>query len=342
MIILKDYFKLLPPLAQRTMRPVEQNRIIHMATRAFLFPGQGSQAVGMGAALMAASPAARAAFEEVDEALQQGLSKLMREGPPDALMLTANAQPAIMASSLAVVRVLEQEAKILLSSTGAYVAGHSLGEYSALCAAGSLTLTDTARLLRTRGDAMQAAVPVGVGAMAALLGVDMAEAQAICQSAAQDDVCAPANDNAPGQIVISGHKAAVERAIVLAKERGKKAMSLPVSAPFHCSLMQPAADVMGAALASTTIAAPFLPLIANVSAQSVSDPAHIRDNLVAQVTGQVRWRESIETLVALGVDTMVEVGTGKALAGMIKRINKDVTMINIESADDIDAFLKTL
>jgi [acyl-carrier-protein] S-malonyltransferase len=318
-----------------------------MATRAFLFPGQGSQAVGMGATLMATSPAARAAFEEVDEALQQSLSKLMRDGPIDTLTLTANAQPAIMASSLALVRVLELEANVLLSGTGAYVAGHSLGEYSALCAAGSLSLTATAQLLRTRGDAMQAAVPVGVGAMAALLGVDMDEAQAICAAAALSpkgtlDVCAPANDNAPGQIVISGHKAAIERAIVLAKERGKKAINLPVSAPFHCSLMQPAADVMAAALASTAIAAPFLPVIANVTAQSVSDPAQIRDNLVAQVTGQVRWRETIEALVLLGVDTMVEVGTGKALAGMIKRINKDVTMINIESPDDVDAFLKTL
>jgi [acyl-carrier-protein] S-malonyltransferase len=344
---LKDYFNVLPTLARLAMPPVELSRIVHMATRAFLFPGQGSQAVGMGAALMAASPAARAAFEEVDEALQQNLSKLMRDGPIETLTLTANAQPAIMASSLAIVRVLEQEANILLSSACAYVAGHSLGEYSALCAAGSLTLSDTACLLRIRGDAMQAAVPVGVGAMAALLGVDMAEAQNICDLAAQGpagqtDVCAPANDNAPGQIVISGHKAAVERAIALAKERGKKAMNLPVSAPFHCTLMQPAADAMASALARTSITAPFLPVMANVSAHSVSDAAQIRTNLVEQVTGQVRWRESIEALVALGVDTMVEIGTGKALAGMVKRINRDVTMINIESADDIDAFLKTL
>ncbi len=313
-----------------------------MTKCAFLFPGQGSQAVGMGAALAAASAAARAVFEEVDEALKQKLSALMREGPIDALTLTANAQPAIMASSLAVVRVLEQEAKQLLSSSGTYVAGHSLGEYSALCAAGSLNLSDTARLLRIRGEAMQAAVPVGVGAMAALLGVDMEEATAICRDAAQGEVCAPANDNAPGQIVISGHKAAVERATLLAKERGKKAMALPVSAPFHCSLMQPAADVMAAALDTAHIAAPFLPVIANVTAQPVSDVGQIRANLVAQVTGQVRWRESIETLVALGVDTVVEIGTGKALAGMVKRINRDVTIINIESIDDIDAFLKTL
>jgi [acyl-carrier-protein] S-malonyltransferase len=318
-----------------------------MAKRAFLFPGQGSQAVGMGAALATASPAARAAFEEVDEALQQKLSALMRDGPIEALTLTANAQPAIMASSLAVVRALEQEANILLSSAGSFVAGHSLGEYSALCAAGSLSLTDTARLLRTRGEAMQAAVPVGVGSMAALLGVDMDEALAICREAALgpdgvQQVCAPANDNAPGQIVISGHKAAVERATMLAKERGKKAMSLPVSAPFHCSLMQPAADAMASALDTTTIRAPFLPLIANVTATPVSDAAQIQQNLVAQVTGQVRWRESIETLVAHGVDTIVEIGTGKALAGMVKRINRDVTLINIETADDIDAFLKTL
>jgi [acyl-carrier-protein] S-malonyltransferase len=318
-----------------------------MANRAFLFPGQGSQAVGMGTALAAASPAARAAFEEVDEALQQRLSALMRDGPIETLTLTANAQPAIMASSLAVVRALELEANILLSGAGSFVAGHSLGEYSALCAAGSLSLTDTARLLRTRGEAMQAAVPVGVGAMAALLGVDMDEAAAICREAEQGpdgniEVCAPANDNAPGQIVISGHKAAIDRAIALAKERGKKAMLLPVSAPFHCSLMQPAADAMAAALDATSIAAPFLPLIANVTAQPVSDTTQIRNNLVAQVTGQVRWRESIESLVAHGIDTIVEIGTGKTLAGMVKRINRDVTLINIETADDIDAFLKTL
>lgn len=313
-----------------------------MAKRAFVFPGQGSQNVGMGAALAAASPAARAAFEEVDEALKQSLFALMRDGPIDALTLTANAQPAIMASSLAVVRALELEAKVLLSATGSFVAGHSLGEYSALCAAGSLSLTDTAKLLRTRGESMQAAVPVGIGAMAALLGVDMAEAEEICRAAAQGEVCAPANDNAPGQIVISGHKAAVERATLLAKERGKKAMALPVSAPFHCSLMQPAADAMAVALESASIIAPFLPVIANVTAQPVSDVAQIRPNLVAQVTGQVRWRETIETLVAQGVETIVEIGTGKALCGMIKRINRDITLINIETADDIDAFLKTL
>jgi [acyl-carrier-protein] S-malonyltransferase len=313
-----------------------------MAKRAFVFPGQGSQSIGMGAALAAASPAARATLEEVDEALQQSLSTLMHSGPIELLTLTANAQPAIMASSLAVVRVLEQEAKVLLSGAGSFVAGHSLGEYSALCAAGSLSLTDTARLLRTRGEAMQAAVPVGVGAMAALLGVDMAEAEDICRAAAQGEVCAPANDNAPGQIVISGHKGAVERATVLAKERGKKAMALPVSAPFHCSLMQPAADAMAKALDAAKIVAPFLPVIANVTAQPVSDPADIRANLVAQVTGQVRWRESVETLAAQGVDTIVEIGTGKALSGMIKRINRDITLINIETPDDIDAFLKTL
>ncbi len=313
-----------------------------MAKRAFVFPGQGSQNVGMGAALAAASPAARAAFEEVDEALKQPLFALMRDGPMEALTLTANAQPAIMASSLAVVRALELEAKVLLSATGSFVAGHSLGEYSALCAAGSLSLTDTAKLLRTRGQSMQAAVPVGVGAMAALLGVDMTEAEAICRAAAQGEVCAPANDNAPGQIVISGHKAAVERATLLARERGKKAMALPVSAPFHCSLMQPAADAMAVALKSSSIVAPFLPVIANVTAQAVSDVAQIAPNLVAQVTGQVRWRESIETLVAQGVETIIEIGTGKALCGMIKRINRDITLLNIETADDIDAFLKTL
>ena len=313
-----------------------------MATRAFLFPGQGSQTPGMAAPLADSSAHARQVLEEVDDALGESLSRLMRDGPADALTLTRNAQPAIMASSLAVVRVLEKEAGVLLSARGAFAAGHSLGEYSALCAAGSLTLADTARLLRARGEAMQAAVPEGVGAMAALLGVEMAETTALCAEAAQGEVCAAANDNAPGQIVISGHRAAVERAIALAKARGKKAMPLPVSAPFHCSLMQPAADVMAQKLAAAAIAAPFMPIIANVTAAAQSDPETIRRNLVAQVTGQVRWRESVEALVALGVDTVVEIGTGKALTGMVKRINRDVTVHSIETPSDIEAFLKSL
>ena len=311
-----------------------------MGRLAFLFPGQGSQAVGMGAQLADASAAAREVFGEVDEALGQALSRLMREGPAEALTLTSNAQPAIMASSLAVVRVLEKEAGVLLSSRADAVAGHSLGEYSALCAAGGLGLAATARLLRLRGDSMQAAVAPGLGAMAALLGVDMAEAEGFCAQAAQSEVCAPANDNAPGQIVISGHAAAVARAIELAKAAGKKAMSLPVSAPFHCSLMQPAADTMASALAQSNIIAPFVPLVANVTAAPVSDPSLIRRQLVEQVTGRVRWRESIETLVAMGVEHFIEIGTGKALSGMVKRINRDVSISNIETADDINAFLK--
>jgi [acyl-carrier-protein] S-malonyltransferase len=313
-----------------------------MGQIAFLFPGQGSQAVGMGQILAENSAAARDVFGEVDEALGQSLFRLMREGPAEALTLTSNAQPAIMASSLAVVRVLEKDAGLLLSARAGAVAGHSLGEYSALCAAGSLALAPTARLLRLRGDAMQAAVAPGLGAMAALLGVDMAEAESFCAQAAQGDVCAPANDNAPGQIVISGHAAAVARAIELAKAAGKKAMSLPVSAPFHCSLMQPAADAMAKALEQTGFMAPFVPLFANVTAAPTADPAIISAQLVEQVTGRVRWRESIEAMIAMGIERFVEIGTGKALSGMVKRINRDVAVSNIETADDINVFLKSL
>jgi [acyl-carrier-protein] S-malonyltransferase len=318
-----------------------------MPTRAFVFPGQGSQTVGMGVRLAQASAAARGVFERVDDTLKTHLSRLMRDGPADELTLTHNAQPAIMASSLAVMAALEQEAGVRLADRAAFVAGHSLGEYSALCAAGTLTLEQTARLLRLRGEAMQAAVPVGVGAMAALLGVDRAEADAIARKATTTpegatEVCSVANDNAPGQIVVSGHTAAVARAIAGAKARGRKAMSLPVSAPFHCALMQPAADRMAEALAEQTLMAPFVPVLANVTAAPVSTPDAIRDLLVAQVTGVVRWRESIETLVGLGVDTFVEIGTGKVLSGMIKRIARDATTFSIETPEDIEAFLATL
>ena len=311
--------------------------------RAFVFPGQGSQAVGMGKALYDASQTARDVFGEVDEALQQNLSRLMFEGPLDELTLTENAQPAIMAVSLAVVRVLEKDAGVSLADKAAYVAGHSLGEYSALAASGALELSQTAKLLKLRGQSMQAAVPVGVGAMAALLGLDLPEAQAVAAEAAQGEVCTAANDNAPGQVVVSGHKGAVERAIEIAKGRGaKRALLLPVSAPFHCPLMQPAADKMAEALAEATILAPFVPVVANVTAAPVSSPDEIRRLLVEQVTGAVRWRESVEEMVKLGVTTFVECGAGKVLSGLVKRINRDAATVAIETPDDVEAFLKTL
>lgn len=311
-----------------------------MIRRAFVFPGQGSQAIGMGKALAEASPAAREVFGIVDESLSQNLFRLMCEGPHETLTLTENAQPAIMAVSLAVVAVLEQEAGVHLASQGMAAAGHSLGEYSALAAIGSLDIGITARLLKKRGEAMQAAVPIGVGSMAALLGVDMAEAAAIVAEAVQDQICTIANDNAPGQIVISGHKAAVERAVVLAKERGKKAMLLAVSAPFHCPLMQPAADEMSTVLGAVPIMAPMLPLVANVTAEAVSQPEIIRKLLMEQITAPVRWRESIEMLITMGCESFVEIGVGKALSGMIKRINRDVLIMNIEGPADIETFLK--
>jgi [acyl-carrier-protein] S-malonyltransferase len=310
--------------------------------RAFIFPGQGSQKVGMGLALAAASPAARELFQEVDEALGQNLFRLMVEGPPEDLQLTENAQPAIMANALATLRVLEREGGIRLADKAEYVAGHSLGEYSALCAAGALGLSATARLLRVRGQAMQAAVPVGEGAMAALLGLDFAAAQAIAADAAENEVCEAANDNAPGQVVISGSKAAVERAVELAKVRGgKRAMILPVSAPFHCSLMEPAARVMEQALAKADFRAPLVPLYANVTAAPVADPAAIRTLLVDQVTGTVRWRESVLAMAAAGVTEFVEFG-GKVLGPMVKRIAPDATATSVETMADIEAFAKTL
>jgi [acyl-carrier-protein] S-malonyltransferase len=308
--------------------------------RAAVFPGQGSQAVGMGQALAGASATARAVFEEVDDALGQNLSRLMWEGPAETLTLTENAQPAIMAVSLALVRVLERDAGVRLVDATTSVAGHSLGEYSALCAADAVDLADCAKLLRLRGQAMQAAVAPGVGAMAALLGLDLPEAEAAAHEAAQGEVCSAANDNAPGQVVISGHKAAVERAIEIAKAKGaKRAILLDVSAPFHCPLMQPAADAMEAALQSARLRAPLLPVVANVTTAPVTE---IRALLVRQVTGMVRWRESVEAMVAGGTFQFVEFGAGRVLSGMIKRINREATTITVESLDDIDAFLKTL
>jgi len=307
--------------------------------RAFIFPGQGSQTVGMGAGLAAASPAARAVFEEVDDALGQHLFRLMAEGPAEELTLTENAQPAIMAHALAVLAVLEREGGMRLADRADVVAGHSLGEYSALAAAQAFDLPTTARLLRTRGRAMQAAVPAGEGAMAALIGTDLAGAAALCDAAAGGEVCQPANDNGGGQVVISGAKAAVDRAVVLAKERGvKRAVPLPVSAPFHCALMRPAADTMAEALAATAIRPPLVPLYANVSAAPVADPEAIRTLLVAQVTGTVRWRESVEAMVAAGVTEFVELGA-KVLAPMVKRIAPDVRASSVAIMAEIEALV---
>ena len=310
--------------------------------RAFIFPGQGSQAVGMGKALADASPAAREVFQEVDEALGQKLFRLMAEGPEDALQLTANAQPAIMANAIAVLRVLEKEGGIRLADKADFVAGHSLGEYTALCAAGAFDLSTSARLLRLRGEAMQAAVPVGQGAMAALLGADLVKAQAIADAAAEGEVCTVANDNDPTQVVISGARGAIERAVAIAKDHGaKRALLLPVSAPFHCPLMQPAADAMEAALAAVAIQAPLMPVYANVTAAPVSDPATIRTLLVEQVTGMVRWRESVLAMQAAGVSDFVELG-GKVLGGMVKRIAPDVAAVSVVTMDDIEALAKAL
>ncbi|WP_420410897.1 ACP S-malonyltransferase [Roseibium sp.] len=311
-------------------------------TTAFTFPGQGSQAVGMGKLLADTFPEAKAVFDEVDNALDQKLSDIMWNGPESDLTLTANAQPALMAVSLATMRVLEAKGLDLKSSVS-FVAGHSLGEYSALAAAGSLDVATAAKLLRVRGDAMQNAVPVGQGAMAALLGLDFDAAVEIANDAAQGEVCQAANDNAPGQVVVSGHVAAVERAVEIAKARdARRAVLLPVSAPFHCSLMGPAADAMADALANADIKAPSVPLVANVLAAPISDPEDIRDRLIEQVTGTVRWRESISWLAGEGVTTFVEVGTGKVLTGMVKRITKEATGMAVNSPDDIDAVIEKL
>jgi [acyl-carrier-protein] S-malonyltransferase len=306
---------------------------------AFVFPGQGSQAVGMGKALADTFAAAREVFAAVDDALGEKLTAVIWDGPVDRLTLTENAQPALMAVSLAGVRVLEREAGLDLKRDAAFVAGHSLGEYSALAAAGSLSIADTARLLRIRGRAMQAAVPVGVGAMAALLGMEFDQAVAVAAEAAQGQVCQAANDNGGGQVVVSGDKAAVERAVEIAKGRGaKRAMLLPVSAPFHCALMQPAADAMAEALAKVTVKPPVVPLVANVLARPVAEPAEIVTSLVRQVTGTVRWRESVAFMAGTGVDSFCEVGAGKVLSGLVKRIAAGATGTAIGTPDDVAAF----
>ena len=318
--------------------------------RAFIFPGQGSQAVGMGAALSDASPAARAVFEEVDDALGQRLFRIMREGPAEELLLTENAQPAIMANAIATLRVLSSEGGVRLADKADFVAGHSLGEYTALCAADALNLSTTARLLKLRGRAMQAAVPVGEGAMAALLGADLSLAQVIAGAAVDsisaegggELVCTVANDNDPSQVVISGHRLAIERAVALAKELGaKRAVLLPVSAPFHCSLMQPAADAMDAALAEADLRSPLVPLYCNVDAVAVAEPGAIRALLVAQVTGMVRWRESVLAMAEAGVSEFVEFG-GKVLGPMVKRIVPEAEVVSVVAMDDVEALVKKI
>lgn len=310
-------------------------------SRAFVFPGQGAQTIGMGKALAETYPEARAVFDEVDEALGEKLSTLIWEGEQDTLTLTQNAQPALMATSLAAMRALEAEGVSIEAAS--CVAGHSLGEYSALAAAGALSIADTARLLRTRGEAMQKAVPVGEGAMAALLGLDFETAREVANEAAMAEVCQAANDNDPGQVVVSGHKDAVERAVELAKARGaKRAMLLPVSAPFHCALMEPAAQVMAKALDGVDIHAPNVPVVANVVAEKVSDPATIRSLLVEQVTGSVRWRESVLYMGAQGVTEIWEIGAGKALSGMVRRINRDIACRNIGTPDEVRAAAEAL
>ena len=311
--------------------------------RAFVFPGQGSQAVGMGRELSAAFPVAREVFEEVDDALSQALSRLMFEGPEDTLTLTENAQPALMAVSLAVVRVLESEGSFVLAEKGAAVAGHSLGEYSALAAAGTLSLADAAQLLKRRGQAMQEAVPVGEGAMAAVLGLSVEDAEALAEEAADGEVCVVANDNAPGQVVLSGDAAAIERATALAPEKGaKRCIPLSVSAPFHCPLMAPAADVMEEALAKVAFAPPALSVVTTVTAARESDPTRLRTLLVEQVTGRVRWRESVEAMRDDGVEMLVELGSGKVLSGLTRRVDRDLKASALGSPEDIDAFLNTL
>ncbi|PTM61741.1 ACP S-malonyltransferase [Phreatobacter oligotrophus] len=308
-------------------------------TAAFTFPGQGSQAVGMGKALAEAFPAARAVFDEVDAALGEKLSAIMWDGPIETLTLTENAQPALMAVSLATIRVLEAEAGLDLKRDAAFVAGHSLGEYSALAAAGTFSIADAARLLRIRGNAMQAATPVGTGAMAAILGLEFDAVAAVAAEAAQGEVCQAANDNGGGQVVISGHKAAVERACELAKSKGaKRAIPLPVSAPFHCALMQPAADAMAEALSKVTVRAPVVPVVANVLAAPITDPAEIVRRLVEQVTGTVRWRECVAAMAGAGVTTFYEIGSGKVLSGLVKRIADGATGTAIGTPDDVAAF----
>ena len=311
--------------------------------RAFVFPGQGSQMPGMGQTLAAAFPAARHLFEEVDEALSQHLSRLMFEGPEKELMLTENAQPALLAVSLAVIRVLEGDAGFDIVRQAAYVAGHSLGEYSALAAAGALSVPEAARLVKRRGQAMQKAVPVGEGAMAALLGLDIEAGRAVAEAAAQGEVCALANDNCPGQIVVSGHKGAVERAVALAAGQGaRRSIMLPVSAPFHCSLMSPAADIMAEALAGTTLAAPLVPLVANVTAAATSDPEEIKALLVEQATRMVRWRESVLLFAANEVEEVIEIGAGRVLAGLVKRVDRTLSARSVGTPAEVEALVQLL
>jgi [acyl-carrier-protein] S-malonyltransferase len=311
--------------------------------RAFVFPGQGSQTPGMGQVLAQSFTAARLLFEEVDDALSQRLSRLMFDGPESDLMLTENAQPALLANSLAVMRVLEAEADFDLARQAAYVAGHSLGEYSALAAAGALPVADAARLVKRRGQAMQKAVPVGEGAMAALLGIDMDGVEAVVRDAAGDEVCAVANDNCPGQIVISGHAGAVERAVALAAERGaRRSMMLSVSAPFHSPLMAPAAELVEEALADLDLQAPVVPLVANVSAAPTADPAEIRELLVAQTTQMVRWRETVLLFKAHEVEEIVEIGAGRVLSGLAKRIDRELATASVGTPSDLDDFVKRL
>ena len=306
-------------------------------TAAFTFPGQGSQAVGMGKAFADAFPVAKRVFEEVDQALGEALTTIIWDGPAETLQLTENAQPALMAVSLATLRVLETEAGLDIARDAAFVAGHSLGEYSALAAAGSFTISDTAKLLRTRGLAMQKAVPVGVGAMAALLGLDYETAIEVAKEAAQGQVCDAANDNGGGQVVVSGDKAAVERALEIAKTKGaKRALLLPVSAPFHCRLMQPAADAMAQALTGVTIKPPKVPLVSNVLASAITDPDEIRKRLVEQVTGTVRWRESVQYMAVKGVTHFLEIGAGKVLSGLVKRIADGAVGISVGAPADIE------
>lgn len=308
-------------------------------TLAVTFPGQGSQSVGMGSELLSSSTAAKAVFEEVDDALGEKLSEVISEGPEETLTLTANAQPALMAVSIAALKAMEERG-FQLSEKAAYVAGHSLGEYSALCAAGTFSLADTARLLRIRGNAMQAAVPAGKGAMAAIIGLEHSVVEEICSTASQGGPCAIANDNGGGQLVVSGEKAAVEKASAMASEQGaKRALMLPVSAPFHSELMAPAADAMAEALAGVEMKAPCVPLIANVLAAPISDPEEIRKRLVEQVTGQVRWRESVQWMGENGVTQMMEVGAGKVLCGLARRINRDIATSNVGSPSDIEKVL---
>ncbi len=312
-------------------------------TLAFVFPGQGSQAVGMGQDLAGAFATARHLFEEIDDALGQNLSRLMFEGPEDELTLTENAQPALMAVSMAVVRVLEKDCNITVPGKAAFVAGHSLGEYSALAAAGALRLEDAARLLKLRGQSMQKAVPVGEGAMAALIGLDLDTAQTVATEASEAGICACANDNAPGQVVVSGATAAVERAVEIAADHGaKRSVMLPVSAPFHCPMMQPAADAMEEALSTTTISAPSVPVVANVTASQVSDPEEVRRLLVEQVTGMVRWRESVLYMKEQQVDTLVEAGAGKVLTTLTRRIDREITGKSLQAPADFDTVVKEI